>query len=675
MKHSWIIFLSIILVTALVFSLVVFNRDESSEDTDTPYLNRTENSDDATEVPENVTPSAEPSYTVQVDEDGNTTVVDKNGNTMASTESGDSITVKEDGSVIIESSDGISTTLPAETTAVPAGSNTAISTTSPASAETEPAVDKADTSGMDFDFDEEDTSAETPSNGTSVDVSNNTTQTNSGTNLYNITSGGTYTLSGNITDTMVTVDAGNADVTIILDGATIKNSKGPAIYVRSADKVTVTLASGTTNTISDGSSYSITDSDSTLDAAVFSKADLTVNGSGILNLTGNYKHGIVSKDDLVISSGTIKVTANNVGLNGKDCVKINSGNITINAGSDGIRSDNTEDTDRGYVYLYGGTVSITAGNDGIQAETVIKIEDVNLSITAGGGSSESLSSSSESYKGLKASSDIYITGGTFNINSKDDCIHSNGTITIAGGTYTLSSGDDGIHADTDLAISGSATNLTVNKSYEGIEATNVVITGGTVSVIASDDGINAAGGNDSTSADTRPGQNSFSSSNGSIKISGGMIYIKMCGDGIDANGTLDITGGSITVSGANSGDTAILDFDSTGNISGGTFIGTGASGMAQNFSSSSAQGAIMVNASGSAGTVIKLTDSNGNVILTHTADQSFSCVIISHASIVKGGTYTLTVGSSVTSITMSDTVYSAGSTGGLGGTGGPGGRK
>lgn len=643
MQRNLIIIITVVLVATLVFALCMRNQDESSKNDD-------------------------PSYVVQVDENGNTTVLDEDGNVVASTESGDKITVNEDGIMEIEASDGTSTTLPAETTTVPTDSSTTTPTTGGASTETEPTVDKADTSGMDFDFDEEDTSAVTPSSGTSVDVSNNTTQTSSGTSLYNITSGGTYTLSGNITDTMVTVDAGNADVTIILNGATIKNSKGPAIYVRSADKVTITLASGTTNTVSDGSSYSITDSESTLDAAIFSKADLIINGSGTLNLTGNYKHGIVSKDDLIISSGTLKITANNVGLNGKDCVKINSGNITVNAGSDGIRSDNTEDTSRGYVYLYGGTVNITAGNDGIQAETVINIENVNLTITAGGGSSGSLTSSSESYKGLKSGSDIYITGGTFNINSKDDCIHSNGTITIAGGTYTLSSGDDGIHADTDLAISGSATKLTINKSYEGIEATNVVITGGTLSIVATDDGINAAGGNNaSTGGGGRPGQNSFSSSNGSIKISGGTIYIKMSGDGIDANGTLDITGGSITVSGANSGDTAILDFDSAGAIDGGTFIGTGASGMAQNFSSSSTQGVIMAKTSGSAGTVIKLTDSGGNVILTHTADQAFSCVIISHASIVKGGTYTLTVGSSSTSITMSSTVYSAGSSGGMGG--------
>lgn len=107
----------------------------------------------------------------------------------------------------------------------------------------------------------------------------------------------------------------------------------------------------------------------------------------------------------------------------------------------------------------------------------------------------------------------------------------------------MSSGDDGVYADTDLAISGSATKLTINKSYEGIEATNVVITGGTISLVATDDGINAAGGNNSSSTpgNKRPGMGSFSSSNGSIKILGGTIYIKMSGDGIDANGTLSIT--------------------------------------------------------------------------------------------------------------------------------------
>ena len=132
-------------------------------------------------------------YIVEIDDSGNTTVYDSDGNVVAGTESGDDIQIQDDGSVVINSSDGTSTTLPAETTSTPT------TVTTPPSSETEPVVGKTDTSGMDFDFDDEDTNAETPSNGTTVDVSGNTTQTNSGTNLYNITSGGTYTLTGNIT--------------------------------------------------------------------------------------------------------------------------------------------------------------------------------------------------------------------------------------------------------------------------------------------------------------------------------------------------------------------------------------------------------------------------------------------------------------------------------------------
>ena len=528
-------------------------------------------------------------------------------------------------------------------------------------------VTTADTSGMEFSFEESDTTAASAEAASTAEITEAAAKAaSSGESAYHITSGGTYTLSGTISDVMVTVDAKDADVNIILNGAVIKNTKGPAIYVREADKVAITLAEGTTNTLSDGTSYSIKDSDSTLDAAIFSRADLTINGSGTLVLNGNYKHGIVSKDDLIISSGTLKITSNKVGLNGKDCVKINSGNITINAGSDGIRSDNDEDSSKGYVYLCGGTVNITAGNDGIQAETVVKVENVALTVKAGGGSSAALTASDESYKGIKAGSDIYISGGTFNINSLDDCIHSNGTITISGGAYTLSSGDDGVHADTDLAVSGSSTKLSITKSYEGIEATNLLISGGNISITASDDGLNAAGGSDASSASGRPGMGSFSSSTGKIVISGGTLYIKANGDGLDANGTLAITGGAITVVGPVNGDTAILDFDVSGTISGGTFIGVGASSMAQNFSSSTTQGVIMVNTgTQAAGTLVQLTDASGAVLLSYTAEQSFACVILSHPSITQGATYTLTIGSSATEITMDSTVY--GSAGGMGG--------
>lgn len=521
-------------------------------------------------------------------------------------------------------------------------------------------VSKADTSDMEFSFDKSDTDAPVPEDGEVIEITNMQSQTHS------ITSGGVYILRGTITDTMITIDAKGEDVTIILDGAHINNSNGPAIYVRKASKAMITLAEGSVNTISDGASYSLTDSDSTLDAAIFSKADLTVNGSGRLNLNGNYKHGIVSKDDLVISSGPINITAKKVGLNGKDCVKINSSDISIKAGSDGIRSDNEEEDSKGYIYLYGGVIHITSGNDGIQAETVINTENVKLTLKTGGGSSDALISSDESGKGLKAGSDVYINGGTYNIDSQDDCIHSNGTTTISDAACVLSSGDDGIHADVDLAVFGASTELNITKSYEGLEASDLMIFDGNISVTASDDGLNAAGGTDSSAAGERPGRGNFSSSTGSMTICGGVITIHANGDGIDANGAVSITGGTITVSGPIHGDTSILDFDTTGTISGGTFIGTGSSSMAQNFSPSSTQGTIMVTTgTQESGTTVKLTDSSGNEILNYTADQSFHCVILSHPSIRQGESYTLTAGSSVTEITMTGTVY--GESRGMGG--------
>lgn len=526
-------------------------------------------------------------------------------------------------------------------------------------------VQKADISGMDFTIAEKNRTVASPADGTPVDLSSLSSST------LTIDSGGVYTLSGSCKDITVLVDADNADVTLVLNGASIQNSKGPAIYVRSADKVILTLAAGTTNTLSDGSSYDIEDDGSTLDGAIFSKGDLAINGEGTLQVSGNYKHGIVSKDDLIIVSGTITVSAQNVGLNGKDCVKVGGGTVTITAGSDGIRSDNDEDLTRGFVSLTGGTISIAAGNDGIQAETVVHSENVSLDITAGGGSSGSLTTADESYKGIKATSDLYLLSGTYTISSKDDCIHSNGTISISGGVYTLSSGDDGIHADTDLEITGSDTDISVEKSYEGIEATNLYIKDGVISVIATDDGLNAAGGNNGNSGMMRPGRGMFSGSTGSMTISGGNIYIQMNGDGVDSNGTFSMTGGTVIVSGATMGDTSILDYETTGSITGGTFIGLGASSMAQNFSQDSTQGAILMTTDRQpAGTTVQLKDASGNVLLEHTADREFTCVILSVAGLQQGETYTLTAGSFTTDIELTSLIYGGG--GGFGGWGGGG---
>jgi len=521
-----------------------------------------------------------------------------------------------------------------------------------------------------------------------------------------ITQEATYVISGTLDDGMIIVNAPeDAKLQLVFNGVNITSKTSAPLYIIEADKVFVTLTDGTDNVLSSGGSFVAID-DNNIDAAVFSKQDLTFNGSGSLTVRSPAGHGIVSKDDLVITGGTYNITSASHGLDANDSIRIKDAAITVDAGKDGIHAENTDDTSLGFVYLSSGNIKIEAEGDGISSGSYMQIENGDINVLAGGGSkngskdssdsyggfmggrpggmrpstSTSASESSTSMKGIKAAGGMLISNGSITVDSADDGVHSDVSIVINGGTFQIATGDDGIHAEQSLNVTSG--NIKVNESYEGLEALNIVISGGEISVVASDDGLNAAGGIDGSGmTGGRDGKfgGGMSSSKGSIVIAGGSVYIKMSGDGIDANGTLSITGGNVVVSGATSGDTAILDFDSVGEISGGTFIGTGALGMPQNFSSSTTQGVMMVPVSGNAGAQIKLSDSNGNVILTHDADRAFSNVIISHSSIKKGETYTLSVGSSSTTVKMTDTVYGAGGGmgGGMGGPGGmtPGGRR
>ncbi len=366
-----------------------------------------------------------------------------------------------------------------------------------------------------------------------------------------ITEAGTYILSGDY-EGMIVVEVGEADkVQLVLANATITNENGPAVYVRSADKVFLTAAEGTVNVISDGSDYTLTDDDTTLDAAVFSRDDLTINGAGKLTIYGNYKHAVVSKDDLVITAKDLSVSAQNVGLNGKDSVRLSEASVSITAGSDGIRSDNGADADKGFVSVADSTLTIVSGKDGIQAETVFTAENATLSITSGGGSGARSGDASESYKGIKAGVLISIKGGVYAIDSLDDAIHTNGSILISDGAFTLRSRDDGVHANEKVEISGGTLNIS---AYEGIEATYILISGGDITITASDDGINAA--------------RKSSAYTPTVEITGGMVTITMGAgdtDGIDSNGNVIITGGTISISG-----NSAFDYDGTATFTGGT---------------------------------------------------------------------------------------------------------
>lgn len=482
-----------------------------------------------------------------------------------------------------------------------------------------------------------------------------------------ITKAGTYKLSGTFTGQIIVNVGDDEKVQLVLDNANITKDGSAALYVVNADKVFVTTVSGTENTLASTGEFATSEDETNIDGAVFSKSDITFNGNGTLNVKCESKHGIVTKDDLKITSGTYNITSSSQGLSGKDSVRIAGGNITVTSGTDGIHSENADDTEKGYVYISGGTLNITSGKDCIDASGTIDIKDGTFNLNAGGGSSEKTTGDdSESYKGVKADGVLTISGGTFTIDTLDDAIHSNTDVTVTGGTFDISTGDDGIHADNNTVVSGGE--ITIAKCYEGLEGQTVTVSGGKITLTASDDGINAAGG-DNGGIGGGFGPDSFSAdSNAKITITGGEIHVNASGDGLDSNGDLEISGGTVYVYGPTSGGDGSLDYDGNAVITGGTVIMAGSSGMAMNFGSESTQGSILANTgNASAGTTVKLTDSSGNVIAEFTPTVSFQTVVISTPDITSDGTYTLTVGDSTQEITMSGYIYGSGMGGGFGG--------
>ena len=516
------------------------------------------------------------------------------------------------------------------------------------------AVTEISTDDMDFEFSNNDTTYD-------YDESEAKTVADS-EKTVKITAEGTYVVSGE--HESITVSAPDtAKVRIILKNATVSNTSGPAIYIEKADKVFITAYKDTTNTLSDGTSYTGDFKDTNIDGTIFSKTDLTLNGEGTLNITGNCKCGVVSKDDLIICGLNLTVKSTGCALEGKDCVKIKDAAITVSAGGDGIRSTNTEKSNKGFVYIETGNIDITSGNDGIQAATVLKAANGSIKITAGGGAADTKQNSGgrnmpgfggstqttddeESTKGLKAGSLILIDEGGFEVSSKEDSFHSNGDIEINGGSFTAAAGEDGFHADNNLIINGGS--ITVSQSYEGLEGqkVTVTVTGGNIDITASDDGINAAGSSSSSSTGGRPGS---SDSNALITIGGGYIVVNASGDGIDSNGNIVISGGTVLVSGPTDNGNGAFDYGGEATVSGGTVILCGSSGMAQGFSDKSEQASFMytLDSSASAGSSVAVTDENGNVLASFIPAKQYNNVVISTPSLKNGSSYKLVIGGTV----------------------------
>jgi len=443
------------------------------------------------------------------------------------------------------------------------------------------------------------------------------------TGTYSITQSGTYHLTGSISDGSTIIKANDGVVRLILDNVTIKNSTGPAIACYSADDLVIELAGE--NTLADGATYS-SDYDTDVTGAIYSKADLTFQGSGTLDLTANYQDAIVSKDDLKFNSGTYNITAIDEGIRGKDSVYIVDGSYTIASGGSAIASTNETDKGKGFVMIENGDFTLTAGA-----------------------------------KGIKAVNSIVIYDGTFAINSTDDAVHSNNYIGIISGNLSLSSSDDGIHADRELIIDGG--NITVAQSYEGLEAQAITINGGEISVTASDDGLNAGGGTDSSSQN-RPGANPFNSDEACIlTIAGGNIYVNASGDGIDSNGYVYFNGGTVVVDGPTNNGNGALDSGISIEMNGGTVIAVGASGMAETLGQNSNvyNASIYFSTTQAAGTTVEIKNSAGATIISHTSAKTFNHMAVGTEQFTPGETYTVYVdGTNYTTFTISGVTTTVG---------------
>ena len=500
-----------------------------------------------------------------------------------------------------------------------------------------------------------------------------------------IVSAGTYVMIGTLDDGQVVVDSETeGTVRLVLNGADLTCSTSAPIHVKSADKTIITLADGTENSVTDGTAYTFDDTEAQEpSAAVFSKDDLTINGSGSLAVTANYNNGIASKDDLKITGGNITVEAANDGLKGRDCIGIKAGTVTVNAGGDGLQATNDEDTEKGYISIEGGLVNITAGTDGIQAQSTLAINGGEFTISTGGGSGNSSQAAGEpgntfghwgqgqdtadaatadstSAKGLKAAGGVFVAGGTFDLDTSDDSIHSNGNVKIDGGTLNIASGDDGLHADGTLEINGGE--IAIAQSYEGLESAVMTINDGTIHMVTSDDGINVAGGADSSSVSGRPGQNDFNvNENNQLYINGGYIAIDANGDALDCNGRIFMTDGVVILNGPTNDGNGAIDYMGEFTVSGGLLVAAGSSGMAEAPGETSSQNSIMVNLDQmqQAGTLVHIVSEDGDEILTMAPTKQYQSVVVSSPAIEQGATYKVYLGGSSTG-TLADSLYSNG---------------
>ena len=344
----------------------------------------------------------------------------------------------------------------------------------------------------------------------------------------------TYTLSGSSSDGGF-YNEGSYKSTVELNNLTLTNVSavysGAAIHIQNGKRIKVKPLNGTTNTLVDAASGK-------QKGCLYIQGHAEFAQKGMLNITGNLKHGIKTGEYFQIKNSTINILgAAGDGINCGQFFLMESGKINISGVADdglqcdiddtevgptGITADH-EDEDTGNVYISGGTFT--------------------ASITA------------DACKGLKSEGDMYITGGEITITTSGggvwdatnlkakaaSCISADGIMDISGGTLTLSStgaGGKGLSGDSTLTVSGSAV-ITVVTSGQAVVASST----GTLSIVSNSSTL------DRYDSDYKCSPKGIKI-DGDIIINGGTITVTTSGaggEGIESKKTLTVNDGHITV--------------------------------------------------------------------------------------------------------------------------------
>ena len=491
-----------------------------------------------------------------------------------------------------------------------------------------------------------------------------------------IAQSGQYVISGELTDGNIVVDAArNSKVWIMLSGVTLHCSDDACIRIDQADKVFLTLADGSENSLTGGDAFTENAPADGTDAVIFSHDDLTINGNGSLSIVSSALNGITSKDDLIITGGTVSVTVSGHGLRVNDHFRMTSANLTVSAGQDGIHAE-------GAVVIQDGNLTITAGDDAVHSDASVLILGGIILVN-------------DCYEGIEALT-IEISGGDTTIHSRDDGLNANGYTGVEWGGMPSPGKDP---PDTEAAAPAESS---ASPEASSEEASPPAFPGGGRSgeppafpdadrsgeppafpdadrtgeppareEMGSPPPFGEGSGPEQENrSDPTEEKTVVSVEDTWILISGGRLTLLnesgTDADGIDSNGNITITGGTVLVSLVGSSGNSALDCGSESGgiaaISGGTVIACGDSSMAEGFGSESAQASILysLREAAAAGSTVTLLDAEGKEMISETIPYGFSSVVISCPDLAVGQTCTLRIGETEETIEITSVSVTAG---------------